>query len=115
VSSDFDVALQSSATPNDLPGLQHRLDRKGIRDLLSDEDDIAVVGEARNGYEAVDLATALQPDAVVMDIAMPDPVCGMAVEPDALGAEYAGQLYRFCSPACRDLFLTQPKQYTPSM
>jgi signal transduction histidine kinase/YHS domain-containing protein len=41
-----------------------------------------------------------------------DPVCGMAVEPDALGAEYAGQLYRFCSPACRDLFLTQPAQYT---
>jgi signal transduction histidine kinase/YHS domain-containing protein len=40
-----------------------------------------------------------------------DPVCGMAVEPDALGAEYAGQLYRFCSPACRDLFLAQPKHY----
>jgi signal transduction histidine kinase/YHS domain-containing protein len=41
-----------------------------------------------------------------------DPVCGMAVEPDALGAEYDGQLYRFCSPACRDLFLAQPGQYT---
>jgi signal transduction histidine kinase/YHS domain-containing protein len=40
-----------------------------------------------------------------------DPVCGMAVEPDALGAEYAGKLYRFCSPACRDLFLAQPGQY----
>jgi signal transduction histidine kinase/YHS domain-containing protein len=41
-----------------------------------------------------------------------DPVCGMRVEPDALGAEYAGQLYRFCSPACRDLFLAQPTHYT---
>ena len=41
-----------------------------------------------------------------------DPVCGMSVEPDALGAEYAGQLYRFCSPACRDLFLAQPTHYT---
>jgi signal transduction histidine kinase/YHS domain-containing protein len=41
-----------------------------------------------------------------------DPVCGMPVEPDALGAEYAGQLYRFCSPACRDLFLAQPTHYT---
>ena len=40
-----------------------------------------------------------------------DPVCGMAVEPDALGAEHAGKLYRFCSPACRDLFLTQPAVY----
>jgi DNA-binding NarL/FixJ family response regulator len=50
----------------------HNVVRKGIRDLLSDEDDIAVVGEARNGHEAVDLATALQPDVVVMDIAMPE-------------------------------------------
>jgi signal transduction histidine kinase/YHS domain-containing protein len=40
-----------------------------------------------------------------------DPVCGMAVEPDAIGAEHAGKLYRFCSPACRDLFLAQPTQY----
>jgi signal transduction histidine kinase/YHS domain-containing protein len=40
-----------------------------------------------------------------------DPVCGMVVEPDAIGAEYAGKLYRFCSPACRDLFLAQPTQY----
>jgi len=40
-----------------------------------------------------------------------DPVCGMMVEPDALGAEHAGELYRFCSLACRDLFLAQPAQY----
>ncbi|HEU5098840.1 MAG TPA: ATP-binding protein [Roseiflexaceae bacterium] len=31
------------------------------------------------------------------------PVCGMAVEPDALGAEHTGELYRFCSPACRSM------------
>jgi DNA-binding NarL/FixJ family response regulator len=35
----------------------HNVVRKGIRELLSDEDDIEVVGEARNGQEAVDLAT----------------------------------------------------------
>ena len=40
-----------------------------------------------------------------------DPVCGMAVGPDALGTEHAGQLFRFCSPACRDLFLAQPAHY----
>ena len=40
-----------------------------------------------------------------------DPVCGMAVEPDALGTEHAGKLYRFCSPACHELFLAQPSQY----
>ncbi|GAB4430125.1 MAG: hypothetical protein OHK0015_14850 [Chloroflexi bacterium OHK40] len=40
-----------------------------------------------------------------------DPVCGMSVGPDALGAEHGDRLYRFCSPACRDLFLAQPQQY----
>jgi signal transduction histidine kinase/YHS domain-containing protein len=40
-----------------------------------------------------------------------DPVCGMPVGPAAIGAEHAGQLYRFCSPACRELFLAQPGQY----
>ncbi|HMO60048.1 MAG TPA: histidine kinase [Roseiflexaceae bacterium] len=40
-----------------------------------------------------------------------DPVCGMAVSPDDPGAEHNGRLYRFCSPACRDLFIAQPQQY----
>jgi signal transduction histidine kinase/YHS domain-containing protein len=40
-----------------------------------------------------------------------DPVCGMAVDPDDLGAEHADKLYRFCSPACRDLFQSQPERY----
>jgi signal transduction histidine kinase/YHS domain-containing protein len=40
-----------------------------------------------------------------------DPVCGMTVGPGALGAEHAGRLYRFCSPACRDLFLARPAHY----
>jgi two-component system, NarL family, response regulator LiaR len=49
----------------------HNVVRKGIREFLGEEPDIDVVGEARNGVEAVDLALALQPDVVVMDIAMP--------------------------------------------
>jgi two-component system sensor histidine kinase UhpB len=40
-----------------------------------------------------------------------DPVCGMSVGPEALGAEHEGALYRFCSPACRDLFRAQPQHY----
>lgn len=40
-----------------------------------------------------------------------DPVCGMAADPDDTAAEHAGKLYRFCSPACRDLFLAQPERY----
>jgi two-component system response regulator NreC len=38
---------------------------------LSDEHDVQVVGEAANGREAVDQAYRLQPDVVIMDVAMP--------------------------------------------
>ena len=49
----------------------HSVVRKGVREFLEDEPDIEVVGEAVNGTEAVDLAGALRPDVVVMDIKMP--------------------------------------------
>ncbi len=41
-----------------------------------------------------------------------DPVCGMRVGPESLGTTHAGEQYRFCSPACRDLFLARPHHYT---
>jgi two-component system response regulator NreC len=50
----------------------HTVVRSGVRLLLETELDIVVVGEARNGGEAVTLAETLQPDVVLMDIAMPD-------------------------------------------
>lgn len=40
-----------------------------------------------------------------------DPICGMVVGPEAISAEYGGALYRFCTPACRELFLAQPEHY----
>lgn len=46
--------------------------RQAVSDILSDADDIEVVGEAVNGREAVTLATQLRPDVVVMDIRMPE-------------------------------------------
>ena len=49
----------------------HTLIRQGVRVLLEAEDDIAVVGEAQDGRQAVELAARLKPDVVVMDIAMP--------------------------------------------
>ncbi len=49
----------------------HGVVRKGLRFLLSGEPSIEVCGEATTGKEAVDLITQLQPQVVVMDIAMP--------------------------------------------
>lgn len=46
--------------------------RKGIRALLAEVEAIAVVGEARNGQEAVAQALALHPDVTLMDLAMPE-------------------------------------------
>ncbi|MFB2599022.1 response regulator [Herbiconiux sp. P17] len=45
--------------------------RVGLRIILESEDGIEVVGEARDGREAVDLVTALSPDVVCMDVQMP--------------------------------------------
>ena len=45
--------------------------RSGFRVLLEVEDDIEVVAEATNGAEAVELARAMRPDVVLMDIRMP--------------------------------------------
>jgi len=49
----------------------HAILREGVRALLALTEDIEVVGEARDGREAVDLAGTLDPDVVLMDIAMP--------------------------------------------
>ncbi|MFZ5824703.1 MAG: response regulator [Bacillota bacterium] len=48
-----------------------RLMRDGMRTLLSLEPDLAVVGEAGDGREAVAAALAQQPDVILMDIRMP--------------------------------------------
>ena len=49
--------------------------REGIRVILSAEADIEVVGEASNGGDAIVKSAELQPDLVLMDIAMPGISC----------------------------------------
>ncbi len=46
--------------------------RENIRKLLQFEPDVEVVGAARTGVEAIDIARETEPDVVIMDINMPD-------------------------------------------
>ncbi len=45
--------------------------RSGLRALLATQADLEIVGEARNGEEAIELAASLQPDVILMDLRMP--------------------------------------------
>ena len=49
----------------------HTVVREGVRTMLSGEPDIAVVGEASSGEEAVQKTQELEPHVVLMDIRMP--------------------------------------------
>jgi DNA-binding NarL/FixJ family response regulator len=49
----------------------HSLVRHGFRRMLEDEPGITVVGEASDGFEAVESALALKPRVIVMDFALP--------------------------------------------
>jgi DNA-binding NarL/FixJ family response regulator len=73
----------------------HTLVRTGMRALLENSKQVQVVGEANNGRQAVDLARQLQPDLVLMDIAMPE----------LNGIEAARQI-RLAQPAVRVLMLS---------
>ena len=46
--------------------------RENIKRMLSFEQLIEVIGTARTGREAIDIATSLKPDVIIMDINMPD-------------------------------------------
>ncbi len=69
-----ETASSSSAAPG--PALRvlvvddHRLFRGGLRDVL-EESGIAIAGEADSGEEALELAPALSPDVVIMDLTLP--------------------------------------------
>jgi len=49
----------------------HTIVREGFRKMLELEADIAVVGEAKDGRQAVAMVKKIRPDVVLMDIAMP--------------------------------------------
>ncbi|NIM96469.1 MAG: response regulator [Anaerolineales bacterium] len=50
----------------------HDMVRRGLTAFLQVSPDLELVGEARNGREAVSLCEALQPDVILMDLVMPE-------------------------------------------
>ena len=50
----------------------HMLMRMGIAALFADTTDMEIVGEAKNGRVAVELAEKLKPDVIIMDLMMPE-------------------------------------------
>lgn len=49
----------------------HQMVRQGLRRVLEEHGELAVVGEAGDGLEAVDMAAKVHPDVVIMDINLP--------------------------------------------
>jgi DNA-binding NarL/FixJ family response regulator len=50
----------------------HHMIRQGLRMLLERQEDMAVVGEASNGREAIDVVEQVSADVVVMDVNLPE-------------------------------------------
>jgi DNA-binding NarL/FixJ family response regulator len=50
----------------------HSLFRRGLVGLLDEMENFRVVGEAANGYEALDIVQARKPDIILLDINMPE-------------------------------------------
>jgi DNA-binding NarL/FixJ family response regulator len=68
------LAERSAARPSSIRVLladDHRIFREGLVELLEEQPDIELVGEAADGEEAVALALQNRPDVVLMDVTMP--------------------------------------------
>ena len=74
----------------------HALFRHGLLEVLRPATDLLVVGEARDGMEAIEQAAELLPDVVLMDVRMPT----------VNGIEAARRI-RVSQPAVRILMLTE--------
>lgn len=65
------ATLRKTAVVNVLLVDDHTLMREGLRQLLELEDDIRIVGEAVDGFDALKQVRKLRPEVVLMDIRMP--------------------------------------------
>src|SRR5947209_17639249 len=69
----------------------HAIVRQGLCALLNAGGLFKIIGEARTGREAVEMAAALRPDVIVMDIAMPV-LNGLEATRQILGADPAARV-----------------------
>ena len=67
----YNVARGGSKALRILIADDHAVVRAGLRELFSERPELRVVGEAANGIEAISQAKTLQPDVILMDVAMP--------------------------------------------
>ena len=79
--------------------------------LIGMRERIALVGGSLTVDSQAGQGATLEVRVPYLGVGGRDPICGMEVGPDALHTEYDGILYRFCSQACHDLFITQPERY----
>ncbi len=79
--------------------------------LIGMQERAALVGGSIEIQSGPGEGTRLEVRMPYLGVGGRDPICGMDVGPEALHAEYEGQLYRFCSQACHDLFVAQPERY----
>jgi DNA-binding NarL/FixJ family response regulator len=80
----------------------HDIVRHGLRDMIARHPGWEVCGEARDGREAIDMATALRPDVAVVDMAMPD-LDGIAVTRGIRAASPATEVLVFTMHESEDL------------
>jgi DNA-binding NarL/FixJ family response regulator len=71
--------VEAGMSPEDVRGPtrlaivdDHELARESLQNMLADEPDIEIVGEAANGRQALLLCSRLRPDLILMDVRMPE-------------------------------------------
>ena len=69
----------------------HPVFRRGLLAVLSDADDIEVVGAVGTGSEAIEMATALAPDIIMLDLNLPD-TNGIDVTKKLVDSGFSGQV-----------------------
>src|ERR1700694_2289696 len=66
------ASVQSGSKITLLISDDHAIFRDGLRKLLDPEEEITIIGEARNGAECIKMLGKLKPDILLLDLRMPD-------------------------------------------